>query len=135
LQEVELLPSVAFAYPDFPDLLTRATTPPMSNEELLIPNQMSGCHLAHILFALAGREQVADDIAVVFFAYKFGDIPGMCFTFLICNTVLTEMFKSDKRKLTFPICHTVITEMFNRKQCGYLPYMSFSTFFVTIILY
>ena len=53
---------------------------------------MSACHLAHILFALAGRDQVADDIAVVFFAYKFGDIPGTCFTFLICNTVLTKMY-------------------------------------------
>jgi hypothetical protein len=109
LQEVELLPSVGFDYADFPDLLTRGSTPPLSNEELLIPNQMSGCHLAHILFALAGRDQVADDIAVVFLAYKFGDIPGTCFTFLICNTVLTEMLKSNKRYFTFRICHTVIT--------------------------
>jgi hypothetical protein len=52
----------------------------------MIERHLSPCHLAHIVFALAQREKAGDDIGVVYFAYKFGDIPGMyAFKFDICN--------------------------------------------------
>jgi uncharacterized membrane-anchored protein YitT (DUF2179 family) len=65
----------------------------------MIERHLSPCHLAHIVFALAQREKAGDDIGVVYFAYKFGDIPGMyAFKFDICNFLnifYVNMFASN----------------------------------------
>ncbi len=82
----------------------------------MIERQLSPCHLAYIVFALAQREKAGDDIGIVYFAYKFGDIPGMyTFNFEICyfdlhfyfNMFASIMYETLLFNITTPKCYYV----------------------------